>query len=108
MTYILRFVQRYAVADRARFMALEAQFAALERRRPDLPQGRRSQPYAGREPSCTLIWECEFPTLAAVHDALARLSADPEHEALFQQQASYMAEAFTEIYEVLDFSPVET
>ncbi len=103
MAYILRFVQRYRPADRARFMALEAQFAALEKRRPDLPQGRRSQPFAGREQTCTLVWECEFPTLAAAQDALVRLDADPEHEALFQQQAPYMTEAYTEVYEVLEF-----
>ena len=103
MAFILRFVQRYRPQDRAAFMALEAQFAAMERRRPDLPKARRSQPYAGREQTSTLIWECEFPTLAEAQDALAHLGADSEHEALYKQQVPYMAEAFTEIYDVLEF-----
>ncbi|MFA6109016.1 MAG: hypothetical protein WDA75_09605 [Candidatus Latescibacterota bacterium] len=103
MPYILRFVQRYRPADREAFMHLEARFAALERRRPDLPQGRRSQPYAGRDPANTLIWECEFPSLAATQEGLARIGADPEHAALYQAQVPYFLEAWTEISEVLDF-----
>ncbi len=104
MAFILRFVQRYRPADRARFMELEAQTAALERRRPDFPKGRRRQPLAGREQTCSLIWECEFPSLAAVQEALALLDADPEHARLFQEQAPYMAEAYTEVLETLDLA----
>ncbi len=102
MAYVLRFVQRYRPADRAAFMALEAQFAALERQRPDFPKGRRCQPLAGREQVCALIWECEFPTLLAVQEALTLLDADPEHGRLLQLQAPYMTEAYTEILETLD------
>lgn len=101
MAYILRFVQRYRPADRTRFMELEARFAALEKR-PGWPKGRRSQPVAGREQTSTLVWECEFPTLAELHDALAHMGADPEHDALFQQAAPTMADMYTEIYQVLD------
>lgn len=103
MPYILRFVQRYRPMNRAEFMALEARFAEMEKRRDDLPLGRRSQPYAGREPSNTLIWDCEFASLEEAEAALARLSADPEHDDLFGRQVPYMEEAFTEIYEVLEF-----
>jgi hypothetical protein len=65
MAYVLRFVQRFRAADERAFMALEKRFAALEQRHADLPKGRRLRPYAGREPSHTLVWECEFESLAA-------------------------------------------
>ena len=102
MAYVLRFVQRYLPERREAFMKVEAKFADLERRRNDFPKGRRSQPYAGREPSHTLIWESEFPTLSEAQAALSRISVDPEHEALFQEQAPYMTESYTEINEILD------
>jgi len=102
MAYILRFVQHYRPADRGVFLELEAKFAAMERRRNDFPKGRRFQPYAGREATCTLIWESEFPTLAEAQQALARIEGDAEHETLFRQQAPYMTDAYTEINQVLD------
>ena len=102
MAYVLRFVQHYRLADRAVFMELEAKFAEIEHRRADFPKGRRLQPYAGREPTCTLIWESQFPTLAGAQEALARIEGDSEHEKLFRQQVPYMTDAYTEIYEVLD------
>jgi hypothetical protein len=103
MAFILRFVQRYPVADRESFMALEAEFAAMERRRSDWPKGRRYQPYAGREPTHTFIWEREFPTLAEAQEALQRIGSDPEHEELFRRQAPYITRAHTEIFETLEF-----
>ncbi len=102
MPYILRFVQRYRPADRAAFMELEKKFAAMEQRRADFPHGRRCQPYAGKEPTNTLVWECTFPTLAAAQDALAQIESDPEHAELYRQQVPYFFDAYTEIYEVLD------
>jgi len=102
MPYVLRFVQRYRPADEKAFLALEAKFAALERRDPQLPKGRRSRPYAGREPGHTLVWECEFPTLAAAQRGLDRISSSPEHARLLKKQVPYFLEAFTEIYEVLE------
>lgn len=84
-------------------MELEARFAALETRRSDFPRGLRLQPYAGREPTNTLIWESSFPTLEAARQALALIESDPEHGQLFRQQVPYFLDAFTEIYEVLDF-----
>jgi hypothetical protein len=103
MAYIVRFVQRYLPERRAAFMKVEAKFAAMEQRRNDFPKGRRCQPYAGREPSNTLIWESEFPSLAEAQAALSRISADAEHGALFREQEPYMTESYTEINEVLDF-----
>ena len=83
-------------------MALEKQFAALERRKRVLPRGRRYRPYAGREPAHTLVWECEFPTLEAARRALAALDTDPDHSRLLRRQIPYFLEAYTEIYEVLE------
>lgn len=102
MAYVLRFVQRFRAADEAAFMALEAQFAALERRK-GWPRGRRCRPFAGRDPVHTLVWECELETLAAVNDAVARMSKDPDHERLLKRQLPFFLEAWTEVYEVLDF-----
>lgn len=103
MAFVVRFVQRFRPEDREVFMKLEAQFAELERRQADLPKGRRMQPIAGREPTNSLIWQCEFPTLPGAQAALARMEADPDHKRLFQAQVPYFTEAYTEIYEVLDF-----
>jgi len=102
MPFVLRFVQRFRPADEKAFLALERKFAALERRRKDLPRGRRLRPFAGREPSHTLIWESTFPTLEEAHDALVRLAADPDHERLLRKQIPYFLDAYTEIDEVLD------
>ena len=84
-------------------MKLEARFAKMERRRKGYPKGRRSTSYAGRESTGTLIWECEFPSLKAAQDALAMMSADPGHEKLYRKQVPCLQEAYTEIYEVLEF-----
>jgi hypothetical protein len=102
MAYVLRFVQRFRAADEAAFMALEAQFAGLERRK-GWPRGRRSRPFAGREPANTLVWECELATLAEVSEALATLGTDPDHARLLKRQIPFFLEAWTEVYGVLDF-----
>jgi len=101
MAYVLRFVQRFRAADEAAFMALEAKFAALERRKV-WPRGRRSRPLAGRDPVHTLVWEAELETLAAVNDTLATLAADPDHARLLKRQTPFFLEAWTEILERLE------
>jgi hypothetical protein len=103
MPYILRFVQRYRPQDREDFMRLEALFAELEQRHPEFPKGRRSQPFAGKEPGNTLIWDCPFDTLAELNRALEILATSAGHTELYRQQVPYMTDAYTEIYEVLDF-----
>jgi hypothetical protein len=103
MAYVLRFVQRFRAQDEAAFMTLEAHFAMLERRK-GWPRGRRSRPFAGREPVHTLIWECELPTLAALNETLARMAADPDHARLLKRQIPFFLEAWTEVYEVLDLA----
>jgi len=102
MAYVLRFVQRFRVSEQEAFLELERRFAELERK-TGAPQGRRMRPVSGREPGHTLIWECELPTLAQVHSALDGLAADAEHSRLFALQSPMMLEAYTEIYELLDY-----
>jgi len=102
MAYVLRFVQRFRAKDEAAFMALERQFAALERRK-GWPRGRRCRPFAGRDPANTLVWECELPTLAEVSRTLATLRSDPDHARLLKRQIPFFLEAWTEVHEVLDF-----
>jgi hypothetical protein len=104
MPYVLRFVQTYRPADREAFLALEAKFAQLEKKSAGkLPRGKRMQPYAGGLPTHTLIWECELPTIQAVQDALAALGGSGEHEELLRQQSPFMANTYTEVYEMLGF-----
>ena len=102
MAAILRFVQRYELKDRQAFMDLEKKFVDMEQRRTGWPKGRRSQPYAGREPNNTIICEFEFATRAEAEDAIAMMAADPEHEALFRQQVVYMKDTYSEINELLE------
>jgi len=102
MPFVLRFVQRFRPADEKTFMALEKKFAALERRKKGLPRGQRRRPFAGREPSHTLIWESTFASLEEAQRGLERISADPDHERLLRKQIPYFLDAYTEIDEVLD------
>ena len=103
MSYVLRFVQRFRARDEAAFMALESQFAALERRK-GWPKARRSRPVSGRDPVHTLVWECELDTLAEAHALAARMAADPDHARLLKRQVPFFLEAWTEMAEVLEFA----
>jgi len=102
MAWKLRFVQRFAASKQEQFMALEAKFAQLERQNPEFPKGRRWQPYAGREPTNTLIWEAEFETLEQAQAALELIESDPHHAELFAQQVPFFQDAYTEIYRQID------
>jgi len=103
MSVIMRIMQQFDTRHEAEFMALERQFAELERRRPDYPQGRRLQPIAGGEPCNTLIWEGEFPDLDSARAALDFFHGDAEHEALFAQQVEFFRQVKVEFYQHLDF-----
>jgi hypothetical protein len=102
MSYILRFVQTYKPTDAERFFELEAEFKDLERRSPNFPQGRRSQPLLEGELTNTLIWEKEFSSLQKLQDALKTIADDPTHTALFREQLPLITEMRTEIYKVLE------
>jgi hypothetical protein len=102
MAFILRFVQHYQPSNQRAFLDVEAKFKDLERRCPNFPQGKRYAPLASGEPTHTLIWECEFPSLNDVQRALAQVAADQTHTDLFKEQSPYITGMRTEIYQVLD------
>ena len=103
MSYILRFTQSYLPAHHKMVLDLEAQFEELERRNSNFPRGRRYQPLASGEPNHSLIWESEFPSLAAVQEALKVIQEDPTHTDLFSKQSPYFTNMRTEIFQTLEF-----
>jgi hypothetical protein len=102
MAYLLRFVQKFRPDQKDAFLELERKFIQLEQSEPEYPKGKRYMPYSGRESTNTLIWECEFATLATAQEALAFLEKDARHEGLYRKQVPYFLEAYTEIYESID------
>ena len=100
MAYLLRFVQRIDQAHKAEFLALEQEFVRFEREH-DMPQGRRYLPVSGMQPTNTLIWECEFPTMQELTAQLTAIYTHPEHERLLALQIPFMQESYTEIYETI-------
>ena len=103
MAYILRFTQQFQAAHHGEVIKLEAQFKELERRNPEFPQGRRYQPLASGEATHSLIWECEFPSLHDVEEALQKIEANAKHTELFAKQSPFFTGMRTEIFKVLDF-----
>lgn len=99
----MRIIQQFDVRHEAEFMALERQFAQLERARPDYPQGRRLQPIAAGEPTNTLIWESDFPDLEAARKALDFFAGDEEHERLLAQQRPFFQQVRIEFLKNLEF-----
>lgn len=102
MTFLLRFVQKFRESEQSAFLALERKFIQLEAKAPEFPKGRRYTPFSGRELSNTLIWECEFPSLEAVQQALDLLERDSRHAELFEQQVPFFIESYVEIYRGLE------
>lgn len=98
----LRFVQRFSEKHRDKFLAYEAQFARLEREDLDFPKGKRYFVVTGKEPTNTLIWECEFADMQAAVAALQFLKSNGKHEDLFVAAAPYLEFSYTEFYELLD------
>ena len=98
MPYKLRFVQKFVLARTKEFLEIEKQFAGFEEKYPEFPKGKRYRPIAGKEPSNTLIWECDFETLDTLFQTHAFLMSDDRHEDLFQDQSQYMLDNYTEIY----------
>jgi hypothetical protein len=103
MAYVLRFTQQYRPENRRDFLDIESKFRSLEQHSSTLPKGRRSQPVASGEPTHCIIWECEFSSWVEVQRALRQLAEDPAHTDLFEQQAQYITELRTEIFEILEF-----
>ena len=101
MAFKLRFVQKIDQAKKNEFLEIERKFMDFEKANPQMPQGRRYLPVTGKEPTNTLIWECEFETLEDVTAQLQAIYDHPEHEILLQQQIPFMQDSYAEIYEVL-------
>ncbi len=99
----MRILQQFDVRREKEFLELERRFAALEKSRPDLPQGKRMKPISGSEPCNTLVWQSEFPSLNDARKALDAFSADEAHEALFARQSEFFKSVKIEFYENLEY-----
>jgi hypothetical protein len=99
MSFKLRFVQRFKQEYISEYLEMEKRFIEMEQKYPEFPRGKRYLPYTGREPSNTLIWECDFETLEAAQHALSFMMSDNRHEDLFQQQSKFILGTWTEIYQ---------
>jgi hypothetical protein len=102
MSYKLRFVQTFKQDNAKEYLTLEKRFEAFEKDNPEVPKGKRYIPVSGRDPSNTLIWECDFPSLEDAHKAEAFFLNDSRHEELFLEQAKYIVGTYTEIYRPFD------
>ena len=102
MSVLMRIVQQYDIRREKQWMDLEKKFAALEKRRPDFPKGRRLQPISGPYACNTLIWECEFPSLDAARKALSFFAGDSAHEVLLEQSLPLFEQVRIEFYDVLE------
>lgn len=100
--YKLRFIQQFELSKTAAFMQIEKKFSIFEKEFPDFPKGKRYVPHIGRQPSNTLIWECDFDSMTALREAHDFLMNDKRHEELFKEQSQYIISTFTEIYKPYD------
>jgi len=104
MSFKLRFIQRFRAENEEAFMDLEKQFAELEKNNPAFPEGKRFRPYIGREPTNTLIWECDFPSMNEVTAALQVIEASSDHDALLEKakDIAFYEDGYVEIYKSVD------
>ena len=102
MSVVMRIVQQYDIRREKQWMDLEKKFAALEKKRPDFPKGRRLKPISGPYACNTLIWECEFPSLDAAKQVLDFFAGDAGHEALLKKQLPLFEQAKIEFYDKLE------
>jgi hypothetical protein len=105
MAFKLRFIQRFRAENEEAFMDMEKQFAVWEKNNPALPDGKRYRPYIGREPTNTLIWECELPTLEKVTEVVQLIESSAEHDALLDKakDVAFYEDGYVEIYKSVDF-----
>jgi hypothetical protein len=103
MPVTMRILQQFDVRKEKEFLELERRFAALERSRPDLPQGRRMKPISGSEQCNTLVWQGEFASLDEARKALDSFAADETHEELFAEQSQFFKSVRIEFYENLEY-----
>ncbi len=100
MAYKLRFVQNIDQPNKEKFLEIEKQFMEFEKNF-NMPQGRRFLPVTGKEPTNTLIWECEFETMELLTASLTAIYSHPEHDRLLALQTPFMKDSYAEIYEEL-------
>jgi len=101
MAVIMRLVQQFEHSKRDEFIALEKEFADLERR-GIIPKGERLVPISSRDPRNTLIWQASFKDLGAAQTALKLFEANPEHTELANRQKHLFKDSWIEFYEVLE------
>lgn len=92
MSVKMRIIQVYDPAHENEFLALESQFAELEKNRADFPQGERYRPISSSLPTHTLVWESVFPSVVEANAALQAMNADNSHEELAKKQRPYFKE----------------
>lgn len=102
MSVTMRIIQRYDITREKEFLELEWRFAKLEAERPDYPEGKRMKPVAAGEPTNTLVWQCEFPDLAAAQEALDLFATDTAHAELAAKQHPLFEQVRIEFYENLE------
>lgn len=95
----MRIIQQIDPSKEGEFLALEKEFAALEKRRSDYPKGIRYKPLASTLSVNTLIWECDFENLNEAHQALKFLGSDPDHQALAEKQSPFFKDVRIEFLE---------
>ncbi len=103
MSVIMRIIQNFDATKEDEFLTLEKKFAELEAARPDYPNGTRMQPISSAEPCNTLIWQCEFPDMAAAHKTLDFFHGDDAHEELLAKQLPFFKDVRIEFYNKLDY-----
>jgi len=101
MSVTMRIIQQYDITREELFLELEKKFAELEKDREDYPNGTRMKPIAALDPTNTLIWQCEFPDLAAAQAALDLFATDDAHEELAAKQHPLFEKVRIEFYENL-------
>ncbi|MBX2924623.1 MAG: hypothetical protein KF746_20645 [Chitinophagaceae bacterium] len=104
MSIVMRIIQQFDPCHEEAFMALEQDFARLEKSQPGLPEGKRMQVLSAGEPVNALIWQCEFPDMGTACKALDLFKENEAHEALFAQQAPFIRQVKIEFYKILDFN----
>lgn len=101
MSYKLRFVQKIEQCNKEKFLEIEKKFIEFEKEQ-NMPKGRRYLPISGKEPTNTLIWECEFNTMEELIKQLNAIYSHPIHDKLLALQTPFMQDSYTEIYEAFE------
>ena len=97
MAYRLRFIQRFDKKDSEAFLRLERKFMELEQEENALIVARRFVPITGKEPTNTLIWEADLPSMEDVISLMNSIEQDSSHDKLLEEQIVFMTDYYVEI-----------